>query len=85
MSKLNLIKVVAQIAGVVHELGEYAPPVIEAITKLRQKGPTRPDNGQEESFEETRAKLRAAIEVAQAIQTDAESELDALDRKAAGQ
>lgn len=80
---MNLVKVVAQIAGIAHEIGEFAPPVIEILTKLRDRGPVRADTQTEESPDETRDRLRAAIEKAQAIQTDAAAELDALDRKAA--
>lgn len=77
----KLVKVLVDVAGTVHEIGEYAAPVVEEIVKRRAKGPARPDTGQEESVEETRAKIAAALETAQAGQAAAEAELDALDRK----
>lgn len=77
----NVITLIAQVAGVVHEIGEYSAPVLDHIIKIRSRGPKRPDTDREESVEETGAKIRAAIETAKAGQADARAELDKLDRK----
>jgi len=83
VNAVKLFKVLVQVADTVHDIGQYAGPVVDEIMKRRAKAPTRPD-GQDETVEETRAKIAAAIETAREGQAAAQAELDALDRKAGG-
>lgn len=76
----GLIKLVAQIGGVVHEIGEYTAPIVSAIVRQREKGPTRPD-GTEAPAADVQATLDRALASAREGKATAEAELDALDRK----
>jgi len=75
----NLIKLFATIGNVVQEVGEYSTPIVEAIVKLRDKGPTV--EGSEVSVAEVQAKINHAIGLARRGQAVAQGELDTLARK----
>lgn len=77
---LGTIKLVAQIAGVAHEIGEYAAPVVDAFVRLRDKGPATAGGG-EETVDEVRAKIDRALLLAGEIKQTGQAELDKLDRK----
>lgn len=79
----NLLKLAVTIAGVVHEIGEYAPPIVDLLLAQRAKGPSNA-SGQEETVDVVRAKLRHVLDVANAIQTDAQGEIHKLDQKQRG-
>ncbi|MGE0043688.1 MAG: hypothetical protein AB7H88_22405 [Vicinamibacterales bacterium] len=71
------IKLIAKIGGVIHDLGAYSAPVLEAITKLREQGPTDAD-GHELTPAEVVERIEASRAVAQNIAQTAQEELDAL-------
>jgi len=71
------IKLIATIGGVIHDLGSYSAPVLEAITKLREQGPAAAD-GHELTPAEVVAQIDASRAVAQDIAQTAQAEIDAL-------
>ncbi len=73
------IKLIAQIAGVAHELGDYAGPIVEGIVHMRAKAPAYAD-GTEKTPADILAQIEHAEATAQAIQATAQDELDKLKR-----
>jgi len=71
------IKLIAQIAGVAHELGDYAGPIVNGLIHMREKGPATADGG-EMTPAHVQAAIEAALAKAQAIGVTAQQELDAL-------
>ena len=76
----QLLKVIVKIGDVVHEVGEYSAPIVEAIIRMRDKGPTTPE-GTETSVVEVQAKINHAIGLARQGQVTAQVELDTLASK----
>lgn len=68
------IKLIAQIAGVAHELGEYAAPIVKGLTELRSKAPTT-STGQDLSPEHVQQQIDHALATAQSIEDKANREL----------
>jgi hypothetical protein len=79
----GLIKLVANIGGIAHELGEYAVPMIKALIDLRAKGPVT-STGEELTPAHVGAQIDAALETADAIADTAQAELDKLKEKKPG-